>query len=64
VELFDEAGALRFEGLAPRQQEAASVNLTLSRAVAPSGVYRIRVSERDEEIAEYRVRLRYMSEER
>jgi hypothetical protein len=64
VELFDEAGELRFEGLAPRQQEAASVNLTLSRAAVPSGEYRIRVSDGGEEIAEYRVNLRYATEER
>jgi hypothetical protein len=64
VEIFDEAGELRFEGLAPPQQEAASVNLTLSRAAAPDGIYRIRVSDAGEEIAVYRVRLDYIAEER
>ena len=64
VEVFDEAGELRFEGVAPRRGESASVNLTLSRASAPDGVYRIRVSDGTDEIAEYRVRLRYSGEAR
>jgi hypothetical protein len=64
VEVFDEAGELRFEGTAPRRREVASVNLTLSRAVAPGGVYRILLSDGDGEIAEYRVRLRYAGETR
>jgi hypothetical protein len=67
VEIFDEAGELRFEGVAsPRRprREGASVNVTLSRAAAPGGVYRIRLSDGDSEIAEYRVRLRYAGEPR
>ncbi len=62
IEVFDEAGALRFQGMASSRREGASVNLTLSQAAAPGGLYRIRLSDGGEEIAEYRVRLRYTGE--
>ncbi len=64
VEVLDEGGGLRFEGKAPLGGERASVNLTLSRGVAPDGLYRIRIRDGDREIAEYRVRLRYSGEPR
>jgi hypothetical protein len=64
VEVLDEGGRLRFEGKAPPGGERASVNLTLSREVAPDGLYRVRVRDGDREIAEYRVRLRYSGEPR
>jgi hypothetical protein len=64
VEVLDEGGGLRFEGKALAKGERASVNLTLSREVAPEGLYRIRVTEGDRAIADYRVRLRYSAEPR
>jgi hypothetical protein len=64
VEVLDDGGRLRFEGKAPRGGERASVNLTLSRAAAPDGLYRIRLRDGEGEIAEYRVRLRYSREPR
>jgi hypothetical protein len=64
VEVLDEGGGLRFEGKALAVGERASLNLTLSRAVAPEGLYRIRLTDGDRGIAEYRVRLRYSGERR
>jgi hypothetical protein len=64
VEVLDEGGGLRFEGMALPGEERASVNLTLSRAVAPDGLYRIRLRDGDSRIAEYRVLLRYAGEPR
>ncbi|MGH9324680.1 MAG: hypothetical protein ACRD21_01355 [Vicinamibacteria bacterium] len=62
VAVFDEGGELRFQGRTSRGRERASLNLTLPRAAAPGGLYRIRLSAGDEVIAEYRVRLRYAGE--
>ena len=64
VEVLDEGEGLRFEGKGLAEGERASVNLTLSRAVAPEGLYRIRLTDGDRAIAEYRVRLRYSGERR